>query len=303
MSNLQNTHDKAWDNLKPQLNNCSTDILDFIYELPELGPLWELYFLKEGTYSLLRDVASVLGPSRPLASLKDVADRNLELKFGGIPFVSDVNNILDRFFHMKENMDAFVSGAGAFFRHHWSEDRVFSDSDWSVWADPSYYNIELISGVRWPTGLQMRVKRQTLLSYHATAIYKYTLPDLQGVWNTIAKYLTYWGVSFDASTIWNELPFSFVLDWFFNISKWLHSHRFDLYKVDIMLADFCASTKSTHTIATELSIDGVSYPGATYQYVEYNRNRAIPKTYYGMDTGKFSIDRLGIALSLIEQRI
>lgn len=295
LSNRDAYDSDSWYRMYPSLNNTDTDILDFTYELPELVPLFEEWVLTTSNWRILLEGIALATPG--VDTLAAIANANLAWQFGVKPFVSDCQNLFTRLTQMREKMDAFCGRAGIINKSH-VQRPLFSGTD-SFSVDCSLDGV----GHHWAGSAIVKIKRSSTFQYRANCMHMYTLPDLEGVWSTIAKYMTYLGVVGDASTLWNEIPFSFVVDWFYNIARFLHDHRFDLYKVNVKLIDFCNSTKATNSVSGTLVIDGNEYPIGTLTYIDYERARAAPsnatQSYLG---SPWTLTRTGIAASLGGQR-
>jgi hypothetical protein len=59
--------------------------------------------------------------------------------------------------------------------------------------------------------------------FHATLRYSYQFSELQRAHGSVLSLLDSLGVRLDASIIWNAIPFSFVVDWVFNVGNYLET--------------------------------------------------------------------------------
>jgi hypothetical protein len=82
-----------------------------------------------------------------------------------------------------------------------------------------------------------------LPTYHATCRFWYSL-DTSGAVSTIDALLDTLGLRKDPSIIWNAIPFTFMVDWFIDVSSFLERFARDNVGVNIAVDDFCSSVKS-----------------------------------------------------------
>lgn len=124
--------------------------------------------------------------------------------------------------------------------------------------------------------------------FHATVRYRYPLPEaLAGVGGKLKAYLDLIGVNANPAVLWNAIPFSFVVDWFVNVSGFLNRLRVENIHFQTEILDFCTSAK------VEATVD--------YTVQAYQSTYADPPVgYWGpeivMDTCKRSVyeRRLGL---------
>jgi len=79
--------------------------------------------------------------------------------------------------------------------------------------------------------------------YCATVDYVYVLPDMSDPLNQAKAFLDSIGFQLDAGIVWNAMPYSFVIDWFFNVGDWIHKFRVDNLKIPATVTGFCHSLK------------------------------------------------------------
>jgi hypothetical protein len=93
--------------------------------------------------------------------------------------------------------------------------------------------------------------------YHATMKYRF-ITDLIGRGDTTRAFLDMVGLNLNPAHLWNVTPWTFVLDWFWNVSSWLD--QFKKTEVDILLLpmQFCDSIhviRQTFAYVKEQNID------------------------------------------------
>jgi hypothetical protein len=81
--------------------------------------------------------------------------------------------------------------------------------------------------------------------------YRYDIDDATCPLNTLRGYLDTLGVRLDASIIWNAIPFSFIVDWFCNVSEFLSSRSVDNLLAIVHMDAFAHSVKGSLTVNAE----------------------------------------------------
>ena len=125
-----------------------------------------------------------------------------------------------------------------------------------------------------PHGFEMNVSGTI---YHlqapewiATMKYTYYCEEALGVLKTSWALMDALNVYWDPQVLWNAIPFSFLIDWFFNVGDWLHE-RFSKPNLPVIIRviDYCISAK-----ADCLTDGGLRVPMDVPSY-----NRDLPSTY------------------------
>lgn len=206
----------------------------------------------------------------------DLSNKWLSLNFGWIPFVADVKKIVTKFRYVGKVVDDFLLRKDRFLRIHFKKNLsplTFRDEAWfkpvigtvSITTDGSRH--EYASGIFDTLELTYLHERKVEnLSYNSTMVYYYTVSEdeLVGFQRVLAE-LDYWGLHLSISDLWNMVPFSFVLDWVWNVTTYLKRFDFSNLDIQVRVCDFCRSYKFKYT--ETLTFDDVSslYIGSVEQ--------------------------------------
>jgi hypothetical protein len=183
----------------------------------------------------------------PLRSKSKVfSEEFLEYIYGWKPFLADIRGIFDSFKHTFDRIDKWNQIVGHVIKSNGKiQDINFSTSGTHV--------LDSNRRIRWTIS--------QVGSIHGSMTYTplpFTELDKFGIkWKGVLQSL---GIRPDAEIIWDLLPLSFVVDWFFNVGEWLHQFRFDLLDLRYKMLDFCLGLKQEIVITTEYEDD---------QYVVY----------------------------------
>ena len=144
--------------------------------------------------------------------------------------------------------------------------------------------------------------------YNATCRYVYELQDIDAVSLRAKALLDTLGVRKDISIIWNAIPFSFVVDWFVNVSKFLEQFASNNIGMRIEVIDFCSSIKSSlqHKVYTQHKCiyGGLNQLGpprtvidATYRV--YDRRTGVPNMNLALETSGLSPKEAFLSAALV----
>jgi hypothetical protein len=107
--------------------------------------------------------------------------------------------------------------------------------------------------------------------------------------------------------VWEAIPFSFVVDWFYRVQDFLQRYQEPLWPVTVTVMDFCVSYKvELMTKANLLLLDAacdenpnVHYMGYCRQKL-YHRQRQLPNSGNAfINPGYFGPNQLALSASLL----
>jgi len=75
-----------------------------------------------------------------------------------------------------------------------------------------------------------------------------------GLGRDIRGFMQGLGVGLRPSVAWELLPFSFVVDWFFNVGRWIQILDLDTLELPFQLMDFCLQSKVRSTLVSNLRL-------------------------------------------------
>jgi hypothetical protein len=108
--------------------------------------------------------------------------------------------------------------------------------------------------------------------FHATMVYSYTLPTIMGPYRELLGLLDGLGINLNPAIIWNAIPWSFVVDWFIGISRWLNQFQVRNIEPVVQIHGFCYSLHAKRVVQTTVS--STAYAGQVMAISEeaYERN-------------------------------
>jgi hypothetical protein len=285
---------RAYQAMEPSLES-NFSILNFFYEMKDLKQLhrslkavWNLKRgMRPGSFmssalrrlerkdpefitQLLNSYAYKRAPFAKVA--KAVAGAHLSWEFAIRPFVGDLNRMSNIFSRLMERIKDYRDRAGIPQTRHYSEEEDAPD-----FSDTGFY---------WNANQSISVTRPLTpkIERHATMRYSYSIPYMSEITSNILGVMGQLGISpTRPSIVWNAIPFSFLIDWFYNVGdlldKWF-GH--DLNPASVTVLDFCCSQKLVTKLAAQWEIGdayAIKGSGVPVYYIEseyYQRERMVP---------------------------
>lgn len=155
-----------------------------------------------------------------------------------------------------------------------------------------------------------RLGRNTLYwdpRFRATVTYSYRLAQYEREHAVLLGFLDAFGVNWRPSIVWNAIPFSFVVDWFTNIGKWLDNFQLNNIEPYNEIYSFVWSITIKREIQLTLQTNFSPQPNVmptalpTHTILEdcYKRvSEDRVNMYRRLETSGLSLKELGLALAL-----
>jgi len=245
-------------------------------------------------------------------SARKVADHHLGVKFGLIPFLNDVQAFISRLKTWREAYDRVSTLPDKRYTFHRKMDLKF------LYPTKTF---EINSQT--PLGAEVRctcVQETRQAYWHAQTLYGFRCPEFQGWVTRLYQLSDAFGVT-DLAALWDVVPFSFIVDWFFTVSSWLHKHSPKLFPASVVVYDYLESVTLETTRTYSLTFNGPTPVSPFYTrweniligedtYKTYVRKRFRPEpnqvtllTGLKRQRSFVNINRVGIASSLLAQRV
>lgn len=194
--------------------------------------------------------------SRPRFNPKDIAAGNITYQFG----ITNLFRDLTDFFHVlktwRQHYDAVIKDLHLYRKCHFIE--TFLDE---FPYDKTFTGVA--TGYLNSFNVTANVKRVANV-HHRTMLYRYTAPEFVESMARLRQMYDAFGI-FDVSAVWDGIvPFSFILDWFFNIREWLHQNmRPRFFPADVVALDYCESFNLRYTVEWSTAWDALNQQAFT----------------------------------------
>lgn len=199
--------------LRPDLTTMS--LPNFFLELDDIPRLFQLWKFKLGKARQLARDANKLA--------KNAAGAHLSWSFGWKPLIGDLQNIVSILLNVTQEIDQFEKAVNELF--HRSKSMV---SEASNVSGSTAYLAETMTN--WSGSVDRSVV--------AHLVYRAMPPaQLKGLKKTLKVLTAALGFELNPRIIWDALPFTFVLDWFFEVGSFLNMYRIDTYQLPILYVD------------------------------------------------------------------
>jgi hypothetical protein len=219
----------------------------------------------------LKDLRSIFKFWSQAGHLRKLAAAKLETDFGVGQFLRDVQTILNGLSTFRQQLKSLLKKLGTVEKRHFrtkirnAGERAYILYDQTEASELSLINNYIDESQRPvlsenpvipPQFGVRRAERMAVLLKDQWANYtmrcSYIAPGLSEDQALIRDFLDYFGVRWDPSIIWNAVKWTFIIDWFVDVGKFLsRMYAKPWYDVYFRVHDLCVGTK--------LEVQGSSY--------------------------------------------
>lgn len=234
--------------------------------------------------------------------LRSVSDGYLQSNFNLLPLLRDIAALRSSCVSLRRDLENLRQRANVRQRRHYKAflNETFPDENRTL---PLQYANNYVR----TEGTAGRIVRYDVREFHATIEYSYKLPiHWRGDFASIAGMMDRWGVNFNPAIIWNAIPWSFVVDWVFGVSRWLDQFKTRMLEPEVHIHGFCCSVHTQRVVTTTLNVGTYAGPVSTVQEEAYERKVGLDQAEVtssiqssGLNLKEFS---LSAALLLSRQR-
>lgn len=259
---------RAYSAMQPGIE-VQMDVPTFLAELSSLPDLFKSGLAKrafEDVKNLVKHAKKVKGKD---SFTKLLAGDYLNTQFGWKPTIADAKALYDGIKNIDEKLKDLIARQNTVQSAHYSEEytvdgRKINESN--QFEDRLEYEI---------SSYKMKLT--------ATMKYSYKIDNLEAMSKEALKYRAYLdmlGFNNPLRTIWELIPFSFVLDWFIPVGNFLEQFAGNWIQTTIKVRDYCISYKTvsspTCTIYCVRGITGKRWETVKLFYNLYCRFRSLP---------------------------
>lgn len=225
---------------------------------------------------------------------KNVAKGHLSWSFGVKPFISDVKKLYATLVDHQQSIDDFLARRGTEQIRHYSEGQplVTTTTDWTSWfGSASLQYRYVVTEETWTT---------------ATMRYRFYCDDIADRGRQLSALRDMLGLRLTQSVIWEAIPFSFVVDWFFRVGDWLKANEKPLIRSKVEVEDYCISHKYTYRCTrqwrywADASQNWAVHSDTNFYGKVYRRKRELPdsgNTF--VNRGQYGLNQLALSASLL----
>jgi hypothetical protein len=249
------------------------DLLVFLAELDDLPKLYKS--LKEKWEKLVAplpdkvvDAGKVLAEIDPIEGLKfqvtrnsgTLADNWLEYNFALLPLVSDLAKIVKAVFRFSKHWRRLTRNAGKLLKvragyreppgeaetiYLYQESTCSFLGDHLEWCPYKLMDGNEDPGLRLGYQIYIRDEVRTPVTVSMTVLYQYELPaDWYSLGAKCDAFISGLGVKPSLGTLWELIPFSFLVDYIYPIGSVLNRLKVDPAAVKTRVLDVCVSVKN-----------------------------------------------------------
>lgn len=236
----------------------------------------------------VKDLKGLL-PSLSNSILKSLAGLYVQDKLAWSPLKRDLENLYDLQAKIQQRIDKLKATRGRpvklRFKREITHEFAPTQSEWTVvrgW------------GVRYVRTLQHSV-------YTATATLQQFMTQLDGLSGLLRGFVSAFGLNNPVKTVWEVIPYSFVVDWFFNVSARLDAFTRIQSSDAWLLSNVTWSLKTTYNYRLDRIVrDLIDWSDQDYPNVGritrtvYRREIGIPTDWWAVSTPQLSAGQFAL---------
>jgi hypothetical protein len=269
--------------LRSMLPNIKSELssLNSLYELKDLPSL-------PRTLRGLSRFAFSRGSRKTLRGLlRAGSDAYLQAQFNVLPLLSDIASVFRAVSSYERRLNDLLRRAGKRQSRHFA----YSFEEYDGVADSTGFRyLTPINSIGPETGNAVSIVRNagaTRSQFHAQIEYNFNYTQYQVEHARLLGALDSLGVNLNPAIIWNAIPWSFVVDWVFGISRWLSSYKLENMEPQINILRYLWSIRRERTtILTRAHARVGTWPCplqntghvGVVQEVAYRRQPGLPTT-------------------------
>lgn len=298
-----------------------------VADLYQMKGLWRGLFGTERLKARLRAWAGVSGRRTakelaidnitPRTASRELANRHLSVKFGLLPMVDDITrlySLIQRWTNLYDDMDSLLTT-----NRTWYSPPFDFKVEYPRITEVGECRVDISGVYAFPCIVKCKSGGDSVTARHfRTLKFGFECPEFQGWLARMRQFVDAFGV-LDPAALWDVVPFSFVVDWFFGIGGWLHKNRPRFFPANVVIKDYCESIRIDNRrewyyqgYAQALHQSGLTYHtdlplGSDHHsmYIRrlFNPSASVQSLGPKIGKGVVSLNRITTAASLIAQRI
>jgi hypothetical protein len=197
-------------------------ILNFILELKDFKRMFEYW-------------------DRHRKFLYNIASGHLNIRYGWRPFLTDVVGILKGLATYRSELKKLLAQEGKILVHKYKVSLPIPDYE-RVFRLPTVClsRVPMASAV----GTVAKTSCVSPTPFTCTIKYSYGIPELSKHQGEVRAFCDAFGVVWDPAIIWDAIPFSFIVDWFFRVGDFLTAaNSIPAFQVTLTVHEACWSVK------------------------------------------------------------
>lgn len=274
-ANAQTYINDAWDRLRPDLTSVS--IPNFLADIEDIKKLYQVW-------------------KKSLSIAKNLAGLHLNYQYGWKPTIGDLSNLIEGVTHLRSKLAAFEAQLG----------RTFQGK-----TQPSHSLATSASGSLTLSNHTVAYSASCTRNVECFVAWQPQPLAVMGPMDKVLRgLLDSLGFELNPNIIWDAVPFTFVIDWFFDVGSWLSRYKVDALELPILMCDsFCQYTETLHIEWTWLRVNDGTFTsrpksgGCTYERTFFHRVPIYPDyskmTSLGWKLPNFNQAALGVSLATL----
>jgi hypothetical protein len=248
----------------------------------------------------LKDMKGMIPSIDRLHLAKSASNNFLAFEFGVMPFISDIKGILALSDNVQKRLKHLLEQQGQSSNLSFNRTQDFE-------GDPYEFYQSLI-----PSDAFFKASNRVLFkqmgakaSFHVGGKLYQDLTGLSDSLSTLKALSAAGGFSSPARVIWNAIPYSFVVDWFFHVGKLLDSLTIQPFGGEYRVSNVGYSLKqeATYLVTVDLETSPRTLGVVGYVFAKsYVRKLGYPVTSLFLTNGALTPMQLALSAAMFHQK-
>jgi len=260
------------------------------------GRLTEAYTISKQALKLLTGKSKTAVSAASLRSiLKASADGWLQAQFNVAPLLRDIAGIRSAIREVDSELKRLIANQGRLQRSHY---RCTLDNTYATKTEDRTASLST-SFVNSQTHGRREVT-YPIRMFYATLEYRYKIPLYRGPedYLKMAALGDALGANWNPAIIWNAIPWSFVVDWLFGVSRWLDQFKTRNIEPVTSIGRYCYSYHIVRDIVVSHGEGSQVVPFGRIREEAYYRKPHVPDLRYSIESSGLNLKEFSLAGAL-----
>jgi len=225
---------KAWK--KPEVSLYKGfSIINSVFEFAENLAMVKAWTSHKALYKRWHSIRAANG--RLSTAAQAIANERLAHVYGTKQLMRDAYSLFQASVGLRDKLLTLMKYSGCTLRKYY-KGRKFFRLHPIDYGERSFPIFDCVNST-------LTMSRNVEVHLNSVLYFSYAVPSMKSSLTRFAAICDSLGIRLDAGIVWDSIPKSFVVDWFINVSQWLHENVSygDWFKVIIKWIDFGHSAK------------------------------------------------------------
>jgi len=295
--------------IRPRLS-----LLNTLFELKDIKTLARTHQRIDAAYDATRRLQEAYGLSKQVVKLltgktkaslrnaalskilKAQADTYLQAQFNIQPLLRDLAGIRSAVHDVDNELKTLIARAGRLQRSHYRASVIDKYPN----SELTRTTVPLSTSFVGTNSVGVRKVAYPIRMFYATLEYRYKIPLFKGPEDYLrsAALGDALGANWNPAIIWNAIPWSFVVDWFTGIGRWLDQFKTRNIEPVTSIGRYCYSYHIVRDVEVSHGESNHAVPFARIREEAYYRKPHVPDLRYSIESSGLNLKEFSLAGAL-----